>query len=276
MPPGRRVSGTTVRPCAGVRGRRCTRGSPVSGAPTSSSSGTWWARASGSSSSSVGRRCPDSSLDSVLTEVPVSSDSCVRVSPRRWRSARSRGPTAVSTASVVAPSSAMPVICRFGNVRCRVGGDALWLAGRGWQVTAVDFSTVALARAAAQADRLGPEVAGRVEWVHADLTRWAPRTSAFDLVSAQYFHLPPQDRDPAFARLAAAVAPGGRLLVVGHRPSELHTGSPDMFFTAEQVAATLDPAAWDVVVCEDRPRTASGPAGHELPVADTVLLARRT
>jgi SAM-dependent methyltransferase len=155
------------------------------------------------------------------------------------------------------------------------GGDALWLADHGWQVTAVDFSSVALARAAAQADRLGPEVAGRVEWVHADLTRWAPRTSAFDLVSAQYFHLPVPDRDSAFARLAAAVAPGGSLLVVGHRPSELHTGTPEMFFTAEQVAAPLDPEVWDVVVCEDRPRTATGPAGHELPVADTVLLARR-
>jgi SAM-dependent methyltransferase len=151
------------------------------------------------------------------------------------------------------------------------GGDALWLAGHGWRVTAVDFSTVALARAAAQADRLGVEV----EWVHADLTRWAPPTGAFGLVSAQYFHLPAPDRDAAFARLAAAVAPGGSLLVVGHRPSELHVGLPEMFFSAQQVAATLDPAAWDVVVCEDRARTAAGPAGHELPVADTVLRARR-
>jgi SAM-dependent methyltransferase len=151
------------------------------------------------------------------------------------------------------------------------GGDALWLAGHGWQVTAVDFSTVALARAAAQAEQLGVEVG----WVHADLTSWEPSPGAFDLVSAQYFHLPRQDRDPVLTRLAAAVAPGGSLLVVGHVASELHTGSPDMFFTAGQLAATLDPAAWDVVVCEDRPRTASGPAGHELPVADTVLRARR-
>ena len=111
--------------------------------------------------------------------------------------------------------------------------------------------------------------------MHADLTRWTPPAAAFDLVSAQYFHLPPHDRDPAFARLAAAVAPGGSLLVVGHRPSELHTGMPEMFFTAELIAATLDPDAWDVVVCEDRPRTASVPAGHELPVADAVLRARR-
>jgi SAM-dependent methyltransferase len=151
------------------------------------------------------------------------------------------------------------------------GGDALWLAGRGWQVTAVDFSTVALGRAATEARRLGLEV----DRVHADLTRWTPPAGAFDLVSAQYLHLPPQDRHPVLARLAAAVAPGGSLLVVGHLPSELHTGLPEMFFTAGQVAATLDPAVWDVVVCEDRPRTASGPAGHELPVADTVLRARR-
>jgi SAM-dependent methyltransferase len=151
------------------------------------------------------------------------------------------------------------------------GGDALWLAGRGWRVTGVDFSTVALDRAAAEAGRLGVEV----EWVHADLTCWGPPTGAFDLVSAQYLHLPPHDLDPALARLAAAVAPGGSLLVVGHRPSELHTGPLEMFSSAQQVAATLDPAAWDVVVCEDRPRTAAGPSGHERPVADTVLLARR-
>ena len=155
------------------------------------------------------------------------------------------------------------------------GGDALWLAERGWRVTAADFSTVALARAAEQAERLGPEVAGRVEWVHADLTRWTPPAAQYDLVSAQYFHLPPHDRDPALVRLAAAVAPGGGLLVVGHAASELHTGVPEMFFTAAHVAGLLDPGGWDVVVCEERPRTASGPAGHELPIADVVLLARR-
>ena len=185
-----------------------------------------------------------------------------RIAPALW-SGRAN-PQLVAEATVLTPGRAL-------DAGSGEGGDALWLAGRGWQVTAVDFSTVALARAAAAAERLGVQV----EWVHADLTRWAPRTSAFDLVSAQYFHLPPHDRDPAIARLAAAVAPGGSLLVVGHRPSELHTGLPEMFFTAQQIAATLDPEAWDVVVCEDRPRTASGPAGHELPVADTVLRARR-
>ena len=185
-----------------------------------------------------------------------------RTAPALW-SGRAN-PQLVAEAAALPPGRAL-------DAGSGEGGDALWLAGRGWQVTAVDFSTVALARAAAQAERLDVGV----DWVHADLTRWAPPAAAFDLVSAQYFHLPPHDRAPAIARLAAAVAPGGSLLVVGHRPSELHTGMPEMFFTAQQIAVTLDPVAWDVVVCEDRPRTASGPAGHELPVADTVLRAVR-
>ena len=185
-----------------------------------------------------------------------------RIAPALW-SGRAN-PQLVAEAADLSPGRAL-------DAGSGEGGDALWLAGRGWRVTAVDFSTVALGRAAAEAVRLGIEV----DWVHADLTRWTPPAAAFDLVSAQYLHLPGDDRDPVIARLAAAVAPGGSLLVVGHRPSELHTGTPEMFFTAEQVAAPLDPAAWDVVVCEDRPRTAAGPAGRELPVADTVLRARR-
>ncbi len=189
-----------------------------------------------------------------------------RIAPALW-SGRPN-PQLVAEAAGLPPGRAL-------DAGCGEGGDALWLAGRGWQVTAADFSTVALARAAAQAGRLDPGVAGRVEWVHADLTRWTPPAAQYDLVSAQYFHLPAADRDPALVRLSAAVAPGGSLLVVGHVASELHTGMPEMFFTAAHVAGLLDPAGWDVVVCEDRPRTASGPAGRELPVADTVLHARR-
>src|SRR6185312_16339950 len=85
----------SVRPFR-CNGRARTRGSPGGGAPTSSSSGTWCARASASSSSRVGLRPPDSSRDSVLTETPVVSESAA---PRCWRIERSRGPTASSTGS---------------------------------------------------------------------------------------------------------------------------------------------------------------------------------
>src|SRR6516225_6989794 len=98
MPPGRWDSGISVRPFR-CTGRARTRGSPGAGARTSSSSGTWCARASASSSSRVGLRPPDSSRDSVLTEMPVTSESSASVVPRRWRRQRSRGPTASSTGS---------------------------------------------------------------------------------------------------------------------------------------------------------------------------------
>ncbi|HVA24135.1 MAG TPA: class I SAM-dependent methyltransferase, partial [Chloroflexota bacterium] len=70
------------------------------------------------------------------------------------------------------------------------GADAIWLAEHGWQVTAVDFSTVALERGAARARELGDEVARRITWQHADLTDWGPPVASYDLVSAQFMQLP--------------------------------------------------------------------------------------
>lgn len=71
------------------------------------------------------------------------------------------------------------------DVGCGEGGDALWLARRGWQVTAVDVSEVALGRAAAA----GADVAGRVSWARADLAVTPPPADAYDLVTLQYFLL---------------------------------------------------------------------------------------
>ena len=122
------------------------------------------------------------------------------------------------------------------DVGCGEGGDALWLARRGWRVTAVDISRVALARATAAADaELAPApvagaelaepvaldrataaawvVAPRIAWTRADLTVAPPPAGSFDLVSVQYFPLPRQPDHAALRRLLAAVAPGGTLLV---------------------------------------------------------------
>jgi SAM-dependent methyltransferase len=161
------------------------------------------------------------------------------------------------------------------------GADSLWLAARGWQVTAVDFSTTALQRGAAQADVLGADVAGRIRWVHADLTTWVPAEGQFDLVSAQFMHLPAAARQALFARLAASVAPGGTLLIVGHHPSDLQTTMPrppmpDLFFTAEEVADSLDSGPWEVLVADARPRPATDPEGQAITIHDTVLRARKS
>jgi SAM-dependent methyltransferase len=166
------------------------------------------------------------------------------------------------------------------DVGCGEGADAIWLAGRGWQVTAVDVSAVALQRAAAHASERGNMTARRIEWIHADIMVWEPGGSRFDLVSTQYMHLPAAERDAVFQRLAATVAPGGALLIVAHHPSDLHTTvprpqEPSLFYTAEQAAGSLAPGDWDIITAEARPRPAHDPEDREVTVHDTVLRARK-
>ncbi|GAA3141614.1 hypothetical protein GCM10010486_04540 [Nonomuraea roseoviolacea subsp. carminata] len=158
------------------------------------------------------------------------------------------------------------------------GADAVWLAGRGWRVTGTDISTTALERAAAHAAEAG--VGERVEWVHADLREYVPDAGAYDLVSAQFMHLPGTERRELFARLAAAVAPGGTLLIVGHHPRDLRTTAhrmhfPDMMYTAEEVASGLEPDVWEVVTAEARPRAVVDPEGRDITIHDAVMVARR-
>lgn len=163
------------------------------------------------------------------------------------------------------------------DVGCGEGADAIWLAGRGWRVTAVDISQVVLDRAVKHAEAAG--VADRITWLHADLTDGASPGAGFDLVSAHFMHLPAAQRVPLYGRLAAAVSPGGTFLVVGHDPSDMMVGRPNvpgMYFTASQVAADLDAADWTVLVDEKRGRATVSPDGNAITVHDTVLKARRS
>lgn len=193
-----------------------------------------------------------------------------RSHPAVW--SKDPNPQLVAEASQLVPGSAL-------DVGSGEGTDAVWLAGRGWRVTAVDFSNTALQRGATRAESLGADLAGQIRWVQADLARWTPDGAAFDLVSAQFMHLPPLPRQSLFGRLASMVAPGGTLLIVGHHPSDLQTmahrpPAPDMFYTAEEAATCLDDGGWDVVVAEARPRTATSD-GQEIAIHDTVLRARK-
>jgi 2-polyprenyl-3-methyl-5-hydroxy-6-metoxy-1,4-benzoquinol methylase len=161
------------------------------------------------------------------------------------------------------------------------GADAIWLAGRGWRVTAVDISAVALERAAGHAAQAGDEVAGRITWRRENLLEWQPAERGYDLVAAHYLHLPSAGRQSLFRRLAAAVADGGTLLIVAHHPSDLRTTvprpqEPDLFFTGDDIATQLDGQGWEIVTNVAAPRQVTDPDGRQVTIHDTVFRARRT
>jgi thioredoxin reductase len=163
------------------------------------------------------------------------------------------------------------------DVGCGEGGDAIWLASRGWEVTASDFADAALARVAEHAAEAG--VGDRVGTRRLDVRTFEPDGETWDLVTAHFLHLPDGGMVDVVRRLASAVAPDGTLLVVGHDPGDLATGvrhgHRSFMHTADQLLPALDDQ-WEVEVCESRPRTQAHPqTGEEVAVADAVLRARR-
>ena len=161
---------------------------------------------------------------------------------------------------------------------CGEGADAIWLARRGWTVTAVDVSAVALERGANAAAEAGGDIAGRITRQREDLRAWGPAADTYDLVSAQFMHFPKADLEVMHRRLAAAVRPGGTLLMVAHHPDDIHAarnGHPDLFWYAEDIAASLEPGRWEIRVAEASGRSAIDHDGQPVTVRDTVLRAVR-
>ncbi|MBF6211163.1 class I SAM-dependent methyltransferase [Nocardia puris] len=165
------------------------------------------------------------------------------------------------------------------DLGCGEGGDALWLAGRGWRVLAVDVAEVALRRGAAHAADAG--VADRITWERHDLSRTFPE-GAFDLVSAQFLHSPVAadgERDEILRRAAAAVAPGGTLLLAAHStfptwmtdPPKIHLPT-----NASQLEAlALDPTEWTVLTAALIDRDLPGPEGQPGTRTDSLLRITR-
>lgn len=164
------------------------------------------------------------------------------------------------------------------DLGCGEGADSIWLAGRGWRVTAVDISVTALDRAAARANADG--VAALIDFRRHDLIRTFPE-GAFDLVSAQFLQSPLDfPRDDVLRAAARAVAPGGRLLVVEHgeMPPWSRNAHPHVRFpTPEETLAGLDLDAdrWHVERLDAVHRPATGPDGQPATLLDNVVLVRR-
>nr|BFE72494.1 hypothetical protein GCM10020092_057950 [Actinoplanes digitatis] len=164
------------------------------------------------------------------------------------------------------------------DLGCGEGGDAIWMAGLGWAVTAVDISGVALDRAAARAAEAGVTI----DFQRHDLAASFPAGS-YDVVSAQFLHsragLP---RERVLRAAAGAVAPGGILLIEGHQDfgpfaaqsldhGDAHFPEPD-----EVVAALeLPEGEWEVLLSEVHDRLQNGPDGQPAHRTDSTVKLRR-
>jgi ubiquinone/menaquinone biosynthesis C-methylase UbiE len=132
------------------------------------------------------------------------------------------------------------------------GRNAIWLAQRGWTVTATDFSAVGLDKGRRLAEHAG--VADRIAWVVADVTTtdWP---AEFDLVVVAYLQLVEAERRAALLRGFAALQPGGRLVLIAHDRSNLLEGTggpqdPSVLMTADDVLIDLTGEPFEVVRAE--------------------------
>jgi SAM-dependent methyltransferase len=147
------------------------------------------------------------------------------------------------------------------------GRNALWLAERGWQVTAVDFSPVAVARGRQLAAARGVDIT----WEVHDVTAWHPPDAGFDLVIVLYLHLPPTQRRIAHRKAAAAVAEGGALIVLGHARDNLQHGvggpqDPTILLAAREVVDDLEGTGIDVIRAEQVLRPVPGDTSDRIAI----------
>lgn len=162
---------------------------------------------------------------------------------------------------------------RVLDIGCGEGADSTWLAARGWRVTGLDPSGVALERARAAASDASVDV----EWVQGGLQDASLERGAFDLVVAMY--APLREADDPVPGLLELVAPGGTLLVVHHAdfaPKLAEGETPVAYVMPEEIAEVLRgrPEEWTLEVAERRAREVSGGAGaHHRD--DVVVRARR-
>jgi SAM-dependent methyltransferase len=159
------------------------------------------------------------------------------------------------------------------DVACGEGRNAVWLAERGWGVTGVDFSEVALAKAAELARRRGVEV----DWVCADVLEHEPAPCAFDLVAVVYLQLPADELGQALRLAADGVATGGTLFVLGHDTTNLTDGyggprDVSVLFTPDDVVGLLE--GFEIDRAERVRRTVVLDDG-EATAVDALVRARR-
>lgn len=160
--------------------------------------------------------------------------------------------TAEPNRFLVAETAGLPA-GRVLDLACGEGRNAVWLAGRGWHATGVDFSEVAIEKARLLAAERGVEA----EWIVADVVDYRPPARGFDLVIVFYLQVSEDVRRASVCAAADAVAPGGTFLLVAHDSANLVSGyggpqDPAVLYRAEDVVADLDGFSIERAECVER------------------------
>jgi SAM-dependent methyltransferase len=171
--------------------------------------------------------------------------------------------------------AALPARGRALDLACGEGRNAIWLAKRGWQVTAVDYSGVAVERAR----RLAREQQVDVEWVEGDVTTFEPSAGTFGLVVIAYLHLPPEQRRRVLRHAAGALTPGGTLFLIGHAVRNLKEGyggpqSAEILWDPDVVRSEIAALGLAVDRAEHVRRPVETPEGMRQAI-DTLIRAER-
>jgi SAM-dependent methyltransferase len=178
--------------------------------------------------------------------------------------------TLVPNRFLVAEASSLPP-GKALDLACGEGRNAIWLATLGWDVTGVDFSSVAIEKARARADR---DDLGAV-FHCADLLEYEPEADAYDLVLVFYLQVPAGERRIVLEHGAAALAPGGIFLLVGHHLDNLTEGvggpsDPDRLYTPGDIVAQLPG-----LEVERAERVLRDVADSDRPAIDALVRARK-
>ena len=157
------------------------------------------------------------------------------------------------------------------DLACGEGRNAIWLAGLGWRVQAIDYSDVAIEKARVRAAREGVAVDFRCS----DLVEYQPELDAQDLVLVLYLQIPADERRLVLARAVGALAPGGTLLLIGHDVANLTEGvggpsDPALLYTPHEIVAELPG-----LEIEKAERVLRDVGDSDRPAIDALVRARR-
>lgn len=130
-----------------------------------------------------------------------------------------------------------------GRVLCLAEGEgrnAVFLAGLGHDVTAVDLSREGLKKA----ERLARDRGVTIAVEQADLASYVPAPSAYTGIVSIFGHLPGPVRKRLYASIAPALVPGGVFVLEAYRPEQIALGTggpkdPDMLPTVAQLQEEL-------------------------------------